>query len=97
MYEYYSVGLYQEIANVGENSLMAQVLNSFISAVNSKPRLPRFLIVLLDMDIMSEFNLEMEKNVIYTFRKIMFWFVKQIKMIIRRAQLSIAEKKPGAI
>ena len=97
MNEFYNVFPFHELAAAGMNSVITRVLNSLIVAINAKPRLSRFLLITLDKDLIAEFDLDVENNVVFTFKRILFWFKKQIQVILRRAQLSISEKKPGAM
>ena len=72
------------------------MINSVIKALNDNQRLPKFLIVILDKDILDdlksfEFGVEKEMAVILN------WLTRQIDIVIRRKKLQIATAKPGAL
>ena len=54
---------------------MAYVLNTLVDALNERDRLPRFIIVMLDEDLIQDVgDLTNKDNVIQTLGKIVNWF-----------------------
>ena len=59
-------------------------------------RLPRFLIIALDKDLLSDldvYNYKVDKMI----RETTCWVVRQVELLIRRKKEEILDKKPGAI
>ena len=76
--------------------MIGRVLNSFIEALNEGRRLPRFLIVMLDKEIIEDINVfdygassEIIDNV--------NWLVRQIDIAIQRRKTATLAVKPGAL
>ena len=97
LYEYYNVHIYTQIASVGVKSVMARVLNALMEGVNHHPWLRRFLIVMLDTDLIAEFDLLAQENLHKDFTRVLSWFTKQVNIVIRQKQLQISEKVLGAV
>ena len=97
IYEYYNVHDYSQLASVGVRSTMARILNSLIKAVKEKPRLPWFLLLPIDMDILVNLENIGNYNPNKDFPKVLRWFTKQIKIIIKCKRITVSECKPGAV
>ena len=78
---------------------MARMLNALGDAMQERPRLPRFLVIIVDKDIMGDFDMFDEENFNpkKDFLKVLTWFSKQVNLEIKRKRLDISEKKPGAV
>ena len=84
--------------SIGVKSVMVRVLNSLEDTLQSRSRLPRFLIILLDKDLIADFNLDDEDfNPKKDFTKALNWFANQVNVAIHRKRVSIEEMKPGAV
>ena len=97
LFEFYNVKQLQNLASVGVKSVMARILNALMEAVNTRPRLPRFLVVILNTDLMAEFDLSGETKLAKDFSKVLHYLAKQINIFLRHKRLLISEKKPGAV
>ena len=96
--EYFNTKVFYQASSEGE-LVMARVLNALTSAINQKDaRLPKYLILLLDRDLINHVNVqdnfEEAANILYI---IVPWFVKQVHNILHRKKAELWEKKPGAI
>ena len=80
----------------GVNTVIARICNSIVEGLNSRPRLPRLIIVVPDSDIIADIN-EYEFGTPREIRLNLRWLIRQIDMVIRRRKLEILEKKPGAV
>ena len=75
--------------------VVTRVVNSMIEVINRTKRLPRFLIVMLDKDLISEIDI-FSKYAIKTLKENVNWLAKQIGIYLRRKRIDILTKKPGA-
>ena len=77
-------------------SATARILNSLIDGLNENNRLPRFLLIALDKDVIGDlkmFDFGVSKNLL----ALVNWLTRQIDIVIRHKKLQISEKKPGAL
>ena len=94
--QFYNIqGFFKKSLNVYGNST-ACILNSIIEALNEDDRLPRFLIIALDKDILSDFH-RFDHGISKNIEAVINWLTCQIEIAVRRKNSQIAEKKPGAI
>ena len=75
---------------------MAKIVNSAIEGLNDRQRLPRFIIVIIDKDIIEDVNM-FGPNGETALREATIWVTRQIEMAVKRRRLEIIEKCPGAI
>ena len=96
MFEYYNIHAYQTI---GVKSTLARILNALGDAVQERPRLPRFLLVIMDKDVMADFDLfdDEDFNPKKDFTKALMYFAKELNLILKRKRLAIQASKPGAV
>ena len=96
LHEYYNVKSFYELSKNGIQYRATRIVNAVVDAVNQTHRLPHFLIIMPDKDILAEldvFNYQVETIL----RQYVLWMVKQISMVIRRKKAELLDKKPGAI
>lgn len=94
--DYYNVKAFFYRRSHLMTSATSRILNSNIEALNDAHRLPRFLVVALDKDVIThlkDFDFGATKNL----EAIVNWLTRQIDIITRRKRLQFSEKKPGAI
>ena len=92
MNEYYNM---LPFIRTGESNCIARIINSLIDALNERRRLPRFLLVILDHDIIDDadpFKVDLQ-----FMQRVINWLLKQIDLLIKRRRLEITEKRPGTI
>ena len=93
--EFYNLSMhYKPLA--GETTA-SRIVNNFIDIINEKHLLPRFLMVIIDRDIISDVNLYEDDDPVKTIRQGVDWLVKQISIAIRRKRVELLQRKPGAI
>ena len=76
---------------------MSRVINALIEELNKKDtRLPKYLVVVLDKDIIYEVDSDMDQahNIL---GHITFWLVNQINLILWRKCTALMDKKPGMV
>ena len=56
LYEYYNVYGNPMMMNSGVRHTIAQMINSVIKGLNSRERLPHFLVIIIDKDIIKDVN-----------------------------------------
>ena len=96
VYEFYNVMGYSATTSSANHTAIGRILNSYIEALNSRERLPRFLIVIIDKDIIDDVNV-FEFGATKEIAENVHWLVRQITMFTRRRKAEIAEMKPGAV
>ena len=96
LYEYYNVEGFWVLPTTGIHRSIAHILNSFIEALNMGRWLPRFLIVIIDKDIIEDVDMydygatkELYENV--------KWLIRQIDILIQRKKAEILNVRPGAL
>ena len=60
---------------------MGRILNSLIDDVNNQERLPKYLVVALDKDLINDID-NFDEETVWTIREITSWMVRQINMIV---------------
>ena len=96
IHDYYNVHSFIQLKETGVSSLLARIYNAIIKALNTRSRLPRFLVIILDQDLITDvaiYDFKATKQI----KKALNWLMRQIDMIVRRKQLEIYDRKPGAL
>ena len=76
----------------------SRILNELIEVINVKDsRLPKYLLVILDGDLIKDIPDTHHPNSSSILRMITTWLVKQISNVIHRKRIDLYEKKPGAV
>ena len=100
--EYYNVHAYFT-SSTPQRYATGRIVNNLIETLNQKQvqrmRLPRFLIVMPDKDIINDTDdLEIgESETVKDIAQNVNWVARQIDIHVRRKCLQINERKPGAI
>ena len=96
VYQYYNIVAYHKKLTSGTTTVIARILNSFVKGLNNRPRLPRFVVIPTDKDIIEDVNLfdfgaarEITANV--------DWLLRQINIFIHQRKTELSEIKPGAV
>ena len=92
--EYYNI---KKFTRADPNDLVVtRVFNSLVDAINERKRFPRFLIVILDKDVINNADV-FDDNILDFIRDSVNWLVKQIALFLKRKKIDILAKRPGAI
>ena len=97
LYDYYNVYGYCQKATTGVRRVIARTLNSVISGLNNRPQLPRFLIIMLDKDLLKDINIHENEEWEDIAKENLKWLTGQIDMHIRCKRLELLDKRPGAV
>ena len=84
------------MANSLISNVLTRVINSLMEGVN-KHRLPRFIIMLLDRDILMGIKAENRPGVSKKIGSCISWLTKQIELIINIKKEEIFNKRMGAL
>ena len=93
LYEYYNVtGFWKQ----NSRRVIRHTLNAFIEALNGGHCLPRFLVIVLDKDLIEDVDLYDfgASKEIYENLK---WLIKQMDVLIKQKKTEIAAIKPGVL
>ena len=97
LFQYYNVqGFMQERESMGIRRAIARMVNATIKALNLQVRLPRFLVLAPDKDIVDDID-QFDEETPDLIRANLNWLIRQINMVVTRRKTELADKKPGAI
>ena len=94
--EYYNIKSFCEPSAAGVDLAIARMVNNLTEAIIKRNRLPKYLIVIPDRDIINDVDLS-NKNAVKTIQQITRWFVRQLDTIIRQRRVDFLDKHPGAV
>ena len=75
---------------------MARIFNAFIEGMNGRPRLPRFLVFIMDKDFIQNINF-FGFGATRVMEIVLTWLVKEVNKCIKRRKTDLFNVKPGAI
>ena len=94
--EFYNIqGFYQQSSQVSDYAT-GRIYNSVIDSLNANDRLPRFLVVVIDKDILHDIE-TLDYGVAEAIAFLTNWLTRKIDIAVRRNRFQIEAKKPGAI
>ena len=93
--EYFNVHVFHLPTIAGEESSVARIINTTDDAIYKHARLPKYLLVVMDKDLMRDVNMTDSAAPNVT-QELMRYLVRQIDMLVRRTKGNFLEKKPGA-
>ena len=96
MLDCYNVKRLTEKTPDPNNSAIGRIINPLIETFNTVHRLPKYLIVVIDWDIIIDLNI-FNKDAYKCLAMMVNWLTHQIDMAIRRKRLKLLEKKPGSV
>ena len=96
MKEFFNVDAYFRQMSGGVKHTIARAVNSLISAMNERERLPTYIVMLFNKDIIRDVDI-MAQNAHHVLQDIVHWLLRQIQNLTRRKYLELQNKKPGAI
>ena len=94
--QYYNVKNIYKKLSVGVKRTAARVINSLIDTLNQENKLPHFLVVILDKDVISDVDV-LDGHASRIVADMIRWIVRQINMLITRKRSELLEKRPGAV
>ena len=96
IYEYYNIFGYYTMPSSGSHHTIGRVVNSLITALNTRDRLPRLVVIMLDKDLIEDVGIydHCAEDVI---AQNLDWLIRQIEVAIKRRQMELTDIKPGAV
>ena len=79
----------------GVKFTMVWMINTLIEVITDRKRIPKYLLVIPDKDILYDFD-TISPNAQAVLHDLTCWFVHQIHLIIRRKKIDFLNRKPGA-
>ena len=84
--------------NASEGLMSTRILNALMEALNVRNcRLPKYLIVILDKDIICDVKDLRAPEAPMVLSHLMAWVTKQVHTIIRRKRIALLDAKPGVV
>ena len=96
MYEHYNVCAYYTNPSNGLRNAYARILNAMIKGLNEHIRLPKFIMIMCDIDVLNTicfFN----KGMPVAFEKCISWFIKQVDQSLETRKENMYRKRPGSV
>ena len=87
---------YQSSATSGVKVTMARIINNLQEAVRIRKRIPKYLIVIPDKDILHDVDVT-DPDAPEIVNEIVQYFVNQISLLIKRKKIAFIDKKPGSL
>ena len=75
---------------------MTRMLNKLTSTIATLKKLPKYLIVIIDKDIILDTDV-FDPQAPIIIEEMTRWFIRQIDVILRRKKVDFLNKKPGAL
>ena len=98
LFEFYNVLKFDKLASNGIKSVLVSLINSLINAINERACLPRYIVFILDKDILEEINVWAPEAAMYkALSSTLNWIMRQVSIITRRWKMEITERNPGAV
>ena len=94
--KYYNVKLLYKLMSAGVHCVIARIINSLIDGFNMNDHLPRFIVVIIDHDIIKDVDV-FDRNAHKTIGDNVHWLVHQIDILVKRKKAEIQVKRPGAL
>ena len=94
--DYYNVREFYKTPFAGVKFASTRVVNNLTDAINQKKRLPKYLIVILDKDLILDINLD-DNDAEMLLQEEVRWTVRQTDMTLRRKKVNFLQKKPGSM
>ena len=99
-FEFYNMHPFDQITTglgTEADTTMARMLNALDNALINRPRLPRFLIFIMDTNVLKDFDLEEDINPTKDFGKALTHFTKHVNVLVKRRRLQLEKIRPGAV
>ena len=94
--KYYNVRLFYKFPPVGVSKAATRIVNSLIERFNIDHRLPRFIVVIVDKDIIKDINVYDGFAPLMTQDAIQ-WLVRQVNDVVSNKKTEIMKKCPESI
>ena len=92
--DYYNIHKFYNTS--GGKNAVSNILNSLLETLNKRERLARFIVIVLDSEIIETLNF-FDYGATKELAALINWLTRQIDIAIRRKKLQVTEKRPEAI
>ena len=96
LYNYYNVFGYYAMRSSGNKHIIGRIVNSLIVGLNTRERLPRLIVLMLDKDLVNDLNV-FDHTADNQIADCLNWLFHQIEMLVHRRKMELMEKKPDAV
>ena len=96
IYEYYNVSCFTSAPDALVLDILARFVNCLIKALNDMSKLPRFIVVVPETDILQFVNFS-QQGTRYVCREAISWIVAQMARAIDAKKDQLLRKKAGAV
>ena len=96
IYEYYNVFDFWKTPVTGSCRVIGRMINALIEGLNKGRQLPRFLVIIIDKDIIKDVGIY-DYGAAKEIMDNMSWLAKQIDVLIQRRKTELTDAKPGAL
>ena len=96
IWEYFNVHEFDECKATGIKFAMVRIVNAFVEGIRQRKRLPMFLLVIPDQNLIQDVDVY-DKDALIILHDMVGWMVRQLDVIMRRIKMYILEIKPGAL
>ena len=97
MSDYFNIIEHDTPSQAGIEFASSRMVVNVIDAMNKRQRLPKYLLVIPDQDILLQDIDVYDKDAPILIQELVDWFVQKIDVKIRRRRLDMLEHKPGAL
>ena len=95
MYQQYNVAAYYQNPSSMTRNTMNRVLNAAAKGLNERIRLPQYVIIILDIDILNCINFY-DYAMPRTFHRCAQWVIKNVNKLFSTRREDLKNKRPGA-
>ena len=88
----FNVYPYYGSASSGVKHSITRIVNSLIEAIKEHRRLPKYLVVIIDLDMLRDVNV-FDQSAAQIINELVRWLVRQVDMILRRKKMDFFGKK----
>ena len=77
LYDYYNIECYYTNPLSSNRSILARILNALIAGLNKNEHLPRYIVMMMDKDVVSASKIY-DYGAVETFEKLMCWLLNNV-------------------
>ena len=96
MYDYYNIFGYYTMMSSGTKHAVGRILNSMITSLNMRDRLPHMMIIMMDKDLIKDIGI-FDHRADDIIAENIDWLFKQFEILLKHRCLELSEIKPGAV